>query len=240
MNNIHSFEVQCHLEFNDYLNTRISGGNKMIGNRSSGFYHDDNPLKDYDYQEVENEATNQCYYSLDKKIEIINFRNSGKNGRLSFSSVKNRYKKVSSESQLNRWEKQIKNGGTQQDKYKMIDNFTLNKFIESRAKNLIIHDLNLKVWSLEFANSIQFDSFKASDKWLHNFKKRNNIVSRKITKFVSLHFDVQEEEKNKIAMEFVQKAKVLCNDYDDDNIFNADQSGFTKELHSGRTLDIKG
>lgn len=122
----------------------------------------------------------------------------------------------------------------------MIDNFTLKKFIESRAKNLIIHDFNLKIWSLEFANSIKFDSFKASDSWLYNFKKRNNIVSRKITKFVSLHFDVQEEEKHKIAMEFVQKAKVLCNNYDDDNIFNADQSGFTKKLHSGRSLDIKG
>ena len=98
-----TFQVECHLEFNDYLNTRISSRNKMIGNRPSEFYHDDNPLKDHDYQEeVENKATNQCYYSIDKKIEIMNFRNSGKNGRLSFGCVKNKYKKVSSESQLNR------------------------------------------------------------------------------------------------------------------------------------------
>lgn len=117
MNNVHSFEVECHLEFNDYLNTRISSWNKIIDIRPSEFYHDDNPLKVDDYQEeVENKATNQCYYSIDKKIEIINFRNSGKSSRLSFGCVKNRYKKVSSESQLNRWEKQIKNGGTQQDK----------------------------------------------------------------------------------------------------------------------------
>ena len=41
-------------------------------------------------------------------------------------------------------------------------------------------------------------------------------------------------------MSFVEEVKKKCENFNDNCIFNADQSGITKEFHSGRTLEFKG
>jgi hypothetical protein len=57
----------------------------------------------------------------------------------------------------------------------------------ARERNLPIHDIDLKRWSLELAsdNSLTKEEFVASDTFIYNFKKKFGIISRKVTKFIN-------------------------------------------------------
>ena len=103
---------------------------------------------------------------------------------------------------------------------------------------LIIHDDDLQRWALQKANELNLPNFKASRKWLDKFKKSQRIVSRKITKFVSSDYVEKQEEIENMALSFVHEAKEMFVDYDPNEVCNTDQSGFNKELHSGRSLEI--
>lgn len=55
----------------------------------------------------------------------------------------------------------------------------------SKRAHLTVHDIDLRRWALAIARDVKCANFKASGKWLLNFKRMHKIVSRKITKFVS-------------------------------------------------------
>ncbi len=59
-------------------------------------------------------------------------------------------------------------------------------FHASRAAGFQIHYLRL--WALHKVHKIGLstNSFQAFDTWILNFKRKNNIVSRKVTKFVTV------------------------------------------------------
>ena len=52
---------------------------------------------------------------------------------------------------------------------------------------LIVHDIDLRKWTFEAKKELKFegDRFKASNDWLHNFKKSYQIVSRTIKIFLT-------------------------------------------------------
>lgn len=138
------------------------------------------------------------------------------------------------------WEKQVVRGGTKVDKLRFVFNFVVDKFREARANACIVHDLDIRRWALKHRAEIAFHGFKASDTWILNFKKKLNVVSRKITKFVTAATAVDKDEQiNVLANHFV-----TCNEmfkpYSAANIWNSDQTGFKKEMHTGRTLNTKG
>jgi len=68
-------------------------------------------------------------------------------------------------------------------------------------------------------------------RWIQKFKVIHNIVSRKITKFVtkkSILANVKLEEK---CNSFIENVKYQITQYGAENIYNSDQSGFQLELH---------
>lgn len=81
---------------------------------------------------------------------------------------------------LSRFRSLLSKGGLKRDKFRETDRFILNKFTEAREKLLPVHGRMLQRWGLQYANKTNV-TFSASTGWLHNFKKRNGIVSRKIT-----------------------------------------------------------
>jgi hypothetical protein len=89
---------------------------------------------------------------------------------------------------------------------------------------------------VDFVDSAQHHSFKASNSWLSRFKKRNGIFSRKMTKIVSTNYVQDQETIKQTANEFLNNAKQVMQSFDKSNIFNSDQSGFNYILTSGRTL----
>jgi len=75
-----------------------------------------------------------------------------------------------------------------------------------------------------------------TQKYGRRFKNAHNIISRKVTKFVT-----KNDLENKCIIENV-KYYVNCyfDWYGQENIYNSNQSGFQLELHSDRTLSHKG
>lgn len=105
-----------------------------------------------------------------------------------------------------------------------------------------IHDLDIKRWALKARDNCNLSRhlFTASSKWVHNFKIRHRIVSRKINKFVTQGQITNKEQLREKANEFLQNVKskiLLVGEY---NVYNSDQSGFNLEMYGGRTLSFIG
>ncbi|XP_076386074.1 uncharacterized protein LOC143264143 [Megachile rotundata] len=179
---------------------------------------------------------------LEYKKKAVSFWKRGTKRALSFRTVQTRYKKLKSRRQLYEWEEQIKKGGSRFDKLKTIANATLQKFIEARQNKIIIHDMDLRRWAVieNQKENLQLEGFQASTFWLHNFKHKYNIVSRKTTKLITRHYSNNLNEINAAAENFVSNVKCYFETHGEKNIFNTDQSGFQLEMHSGRTLSQKG
>ena len=87
---------------------------------------------------------------------------------------------------------------------------------------------------------VGLENFMASDRWVQDFKVANNIVSRKITKFVSMDYNKKQETLVEVISDFVENMQLIIPDYDEDSVYNTDQSGFEYEMHGNRSLAPKG
>ena len=79
----------------------------------------------------------------------------------------------------------MESGGTNIEKLRFITKETYQQFKEARDNNKIVHDNDIRKWSLKIARQVSYDTFRASVSWVQKFKKKFKIVSRKITKFVT-------------------------------------------------------
>ena len=70
--------------------------------------------------------------------------------------------------------------------------------------------------------------------------KKHHIVSRKITKFITMSSTQKAIEVEQHKENFVNDVKNLIKVHGAQNVYNSDQSGFNLEIHSGRTLCYKG
>lgn len=82
--------------------------------------------------------------------------------------------------------------------------------------------------------------FVASKTWLHYFKKRHSIVSRKITHYLYSVRDRNKAKEKIITAKFVRDTRKDIEDFGAENVFNADESGYQYEFLDKRTLDDKG
>jgi len=78
---------------------------------------------------------------------------------------------------LYRWEKQIELRGSRLEKLLKISQYVLEQFNIATDKHLV-HDVTLKKWALKARENVQlsYKLFKASSKWVYNFKKTHGIV----------------------------------------------------------------
>lgn len=87
--------------------------------------------------------------SFEDKKKAVDFWKRGKTKRLSLTTVSNRYRFVTSLSQLYDFEKQLETRGTRHDMLREVWTYTYNEFIKARDNNLIIHDWDLKRWAIK-------------------------------------------------------------------------------------------
>ncbi|KYQ49302.1 hypothetical protein ALC60_11634 [Trachymyrmex zeteki] len=85
-----------------------------------------------------------------------------------------------------------------------------------------------------------YTSWNASKKWIHNFKQKHHIVSRKINKFITQKTLTDINKLEIEANNFVEKVKQEISLIGAENVLNSDQSGFNLEMHTGHTLSFKG
>lgn len=196
------------------------------------------------------------YPEAEKKREILSFWRSVKKGakkvtrgqpHKEWKSMVNRYSKLAnvSERTLYEWEERgygEEGSLTRKEKMMQINKSVRMKFEEARDHGIPVHENDLRRWALETNDSFgeQKIIFVASRGWLNRFKLTNRIVDRKITKFVSRVNMESAGEKMKQADDFVKKIRSLSLTHLPSSIFNTDQSGFEKEMHKQRTLEIRG
>ena len=174
------------------------------------------------------------------KKDAVDFWKSGKTRPKTLEAVKHRYRKVHSLRQLRRWELQVNEGGSRFDKLKQISEYILNNFHIALENKLIIHDADLARWAVRAQEDLNVPGFKASLRWIQKFKTIHNIVSRKITKFVTKKYLMSNVDLEEKCNTFIENVKYQISVYGVENIYNSDQSGFQLELHAGRTLAHKG
>ncbi|CAO4384878.1 unnamed protein product [Caenorhabditis nigoni] len=105
----------------------------------------------------------------------------------------------------------------------------------------ILHDATLRFLITDIINRNKISiKFEASNEWLWKWKKGFGLSSRKITKIVANVRHQNKDQIEKTSKLFVEETNKLMTSYPTSNIFNADQSGFQLEMHTGRTLAIKG
>lgn len=103
--------------------------------------------------------------------------------------------------------------------------------------------MNKKYTKIFFSNPLQqvaAENFKASKSWVHKWKKRNNVVSRKVTKTLSRKQIASLPNVQEDIQQYRNQVRILSEDFQPGQIYNTDQSGFNIELLSGRTLTTKG
>jgi len=231
-----------------YTDTTLEFENYWKSNLLDADFVDDYEIEILEEDEDDDQAEDSCT-SISEEREIVNdgykrravgFWKSAKRGRYSLSTVKHSFRKVKSLQQLYRWEHYIQKGGTHREKMLYISEYVLQNFKEADEEKKIIHDMDLRRWALEAKAQIDLSSFKASATWILNFKRKYRIVSRKITKFVSRSAQRDKEQLQIACQEFIATVKSNINLFELDNIYNADESGFNLELHSGRTLTTQG
>lgn len=214
--------------------------------------------KDYDAKFVEDQElhhfshafeapTDHCTYDIQEvdfnyKLKAVEYWRSGKKKNLSLESVKSKYKKVSSISQLKRWAHTINKGGTYKEKIEKICQYTFDNFDAAVKAGSIIHDRDIRRWALQAQKEIGSEDFrfKASANWLLKFKKAHRIVSRKVNKFITKKILESGPELETKANEFVADVKSCIQTIGLQNFYNSDQSGFQLEIHSGRSLAVEG
>ena len=180
--------------------------------------------------------------SWEYKKAVVQYWRSGKRSKYrSFQSVQTIFRFVSRLGTLYEWEKEIEKSGSHRHKLTEIEAFVFQKFQDCRKRYSIVHDSDLRRWACIKASELKM-KFSASKTWLMNFKRRYQIVSRKITKVLSVFHMHQMNDVVNASKAFLNDFYIFFKDskFNDNQIFNMDQSGFYKEIHSGRTLAVSG
>ncbi|XP_076165796.1 uncharacterized protein LOC143145892 [Ptiloglossa arizonensis] len=177
---------------------------------------------------------------LNYKSRAVEFWRSGEKTRRTLDSVQHKFRKVKSVKQLYQWEETLARGGTRREKILSIVKYVLDKFQAAMNQGSFVHDMDIKQWTLEAKEDVDLPTFKAGHTWIMNFKKAHNIVSRKVTKFISRSTQRDKQQLQLTSTDFVNRVKPYIAMYNPNNVYNADESGFNLEIHSGRTLSYRG
>ncbi len=100
------------------------------------------------------------------------------------------------------------------------------------------HDRDFQRWARKKARELSLD-FKASQYFIINFKGDYGISSRKVEKYAINKHIIMKYLLEKNAQQFRSIVTRQFSNFNHDFILNADQTGFTYESASKRTLSIK-
>ncbi|CAL8085079.1 unnamed protein product [Orchesella dallaii] len=193
--------------------------------------------EEYEDEIEEDEPTGTPFYL---KLRAVEYWMSGRNGKLKWTTVQNRYRFITSERQLYAFKEQVDRNGDRLTKFKQIREKTLADFEQAIANRHAVHDMDIARWARKHAKAIGLPGFKACPWWVWKFKRTNRICSRKITKVVTSNDLKNDQENLKLANEFRVRVRSLITDYLPTHVFNSDQSGFNYEFASKRSLQFKG
>ncbi|XP_034944919.1 tigger transposable element-derived protein 4-like [Chelonus insularis] len=104
-----------------------------------------------------------------------------------------------------------------------VEECLLTWFKQCRDKNISVSGPLLREKAEEFSKSLGHSSFHASNGWLVNFKKRHELVFRKVC-------GESASVNNEICDEWIIELQSLLKDYEPKDVFNADETGLFQVL----------
>lgn len=194
---------------------------------------------------AENSRRSFDEFDNDKREEIVTYwRSSKRKAHRSLASVQKKFRSVINEPHLYYLEKLVKQRCVKSDyqsKLKMIDDLTYQKFSEANAAFLRLHDHDIKRFALHFNRTVvHLAKFVASPSWITKFKSRHGICPRIVTNVVTPKMIENLPLVIETGKKFVASNRHWFGTIPLSNIFNTDQSGFKRELHSRSTLTFIG
>ncbi|CAF4766247.1 unnamed protein product, partial [Rotaria sp. Silwood2] len=197
--------------------------------------------EDWKDKELASEKYNLRSFSEEFMRQVIDFVDragpGSKHGR-SWKAIHHRFQTIPDRSYIPRFRKYLEHHGTKRQKIQDLDSLVYKKLVDARQKNLVVHGLDIQRWGLKIAKEIKLDDFHASHGWLENFKSHHRLTSLKITNFVSHHQVENREVIEKSKQNFILEFNKVSSHFKPSDIFNTDQTGVEKELHSNRTISF--
>lgn len=168
--------------------------------------------------------------------------------RRSFSTVQKKFgslvlkSKKADTHNLRRWKNYIDNGSMLISHIKDINLEVFQMFLAARADLQIIKGITLRTWAVEVAekHGMPMDLFRASNSWMQAFNKKFKITSRKINRFVTDKAHKNAEDIKAQSNEYVKMISAGIKRLGAHCFYNVDHTGVQKEMHSARTLEIRG
>ncbi|XP_054259576.1 tigger transposable element-derived protein 6-like [Macrosteles quadrilineatus] len=116
---------------------------------------------------------------------------------------------------------------------KDVEECVLKWLKQCRDKNIAVSGPILQEKAQQFASELGHEQFRASNGWLQNFKKRNEIIFRKIC-------GESAKVDDSVCSEWKDKLIALTEGYEPENIYNADETGLFFKCLPDKTLSFKG
>ncbi|KAJ8960708.1 hypothetical protein NQ314_006019 [Rhamnusium bicolor] len=192
-----------------------------------------------EYEPEQKRKKEMEYIPLDYKIKVVNLAKQYPKWGLR-SLQRKGCSRLKNMTDLKRWEKDIKCGGTTIDKYAIIDSWTYNRFVEARQADQQVTSRNLQHWALAGAAQFKNFEFKASNSWVKRFKRKYKIRQRKITKYVTQSETAWVEEILLSAEKFRLQTRELMSLYDNDFVIKSVQTECQYHSPFGRSLAEQG
>jgi hypothetical protein len=179
----HTFEVETTLDHELTDDELIDDAECEDADDETSDPNWNDPDEDEDEDE---EKTLRKQFSLEYMAKAIKFYDeinpqTGKRKRR-WATVKHNFQRIPHQVYLSRFRRYLERHGTKKQKLDKIDDHVFDMFERAREKALPVHDIDLRRWALQRAMDESLHNFVASKHWLHTFKHKHNIVSRKITK----------------------------------------------------------
>lgn len=196
---------------------------------------------DPDY-EPEYELDSRKRFKLSTVKRILDMYDGRINGyRYSLKSIMAQYKWFDGTKRtIERMRRFVEMEGNWFTKLEEVNKRVLEKFTLERNQGHVVHDRSIQMWAARRAEEIEFKPFSASRWWLHHFKRRHSIVSRKVTLYTSKAELNQQEQRIANMEKFVNDYYLKKWTFNDPFIWNVDQTGFSYEITNLRTLSFAG
>jgi hypothetical protein len=193
-----------------------------------------NKVENFEMPPLKRKHQNQIY-PYEKWEEIVKFCDD--HPSYTFKTIKKLYKKIPNSDKLSKMKKIVHEGGLQWHKLERIDIYVWKKFCHTRIiERRPVDDRTLKQWASEASQNFTFDQHQ----WLREFKSNQEIVSRKVTKIVSLKSLDKIEETKESASSFIKRIREMIEINKYDMVLNSDQMGVNKEMSRKRSHEFKG
>lgn len=238
------------------LSTETSSTDDVLASPDIDFFHLDDDLSgiefgsdgpgeedtsedddDDDYTPADSTSFGQVHWTMEEMTKVVRFKKA--NPKYAFKTIQHSFPRLTDHKALARMIEHVEHHGRYKDKVLEIDKVVYEKFLIARRQYLPIHDIDLRRWALDHAKVLDFE-FKASPTWVNNFKRKHRITSRHVTMTYTNRQVANLQTINESASTFRKEVLDTVINYPLDQIFNSDQSGYTYEYHSTRTLSEKG